>query len=330
MLGLWAVWLSAFLVGGCAKPADPDAQRPTHERLVLISADQTALWDAVGVGMEAAQKELRLEKAGRKAVLVAADGTLKSQIALLEKTAAEKDVVGVAVAPLDAENPALAEAMRKLRAKKIPVITVHSDLAQSLGDARAAYVGTNHRKAGQALGRAAARLLPGGGGYALFVSYPAAQSSTDLIAGFADGAGSNFLLLDTLTDDGDPVQMRTNVRNAFRRFGNRLNLVVGVQVQNVLAIADALRELGLRNDCKVVACDVEPRMLELVRIGYLDLCLLQQPYDEGYQAVRLLQALATEDETTIRRMLPNRDPPDGHRYETPFKISFPDPTLKPR
>ena len=52
--------------------------------------------------------------------------------------------------------------------------------------------------------------------------------------------------------------------------------------------------------------------------------VVQNPYQMGYQAVRLIKALHENDQKTIDEMLPHHGQPDGDLYDTGLKIVVPD------
>jgi len=52
--------------------------------------------------------------------------------------------------------------------------------------------------------------------------------------------------------------------------------------------------------------------------------VVQNPYEMGYQGVRLMKALVEKDEKTIKDMLPKRDQPDGDIIDTGLKVVVPD------
>jgi ribose transport system substrate-binding protein len=48
--------------------------------------------------------------------------------------------------------------------------------------------------------------------------------------------------------------------------------------------------------------------------------VVQNPFDMGYQAVRLLKAMIESDDTTIAEMFPDRGQPNGDLYDTGLKV----------
>jgi ribose transport system substrate-binding protein len=52
--------------------------------------------------------------------------------------------------------------------------------------------------------------------------------------------------------------------------------------------------------------------------------VVQNPYQMGYQGVRLMKALIDKDEKTVKEILPNQGQPDGDIYDTGLKVVVPD------
>jgi ribose transport system substrate-binding protein len=57
--------------------------------------------------------------------------------------------------------------------------------------------------------------------------------------------------------------------------------------------------------------------------GNLDAMVVQNPFNMGYQGVRLLKALVENDEFVISEMFPNLKQPDGDQYRTGLKVVVP-------
>ncbi len=51
--------------------------------------------------------------------------------------------------------------------------------------------------------------------------------------------------------------------------------------------------------------------------------VVQNPYEMGYQSVRLMKALHESDRKTVHEMLPHHGQPDGDLYDTGLKIVVP-------
>ena len=237
-------------------------------------------------------KELKLKQAGLRATLEVNDGTPSGQLEKLQQFNSQSDIVGVGVSALDADNVAVVEELRKLQKKGVQVVTVDSDVGrEKFRDCRFAFIGTDNRVGGRELGACAKGLRPAGGGYVTFVGRTGAQNAIERIEGFKEGAGPRFQSLDSMADDTDRARARDNVRNAIQNHKDKLKVLVGIWSYNAPAIADVVKELGQRKDFTIVVFDAEPIAIQQIAAGYIDAMVVQNPYEMGYQGVRLMKAL---------------------------------------
>lgn len=329
-----------LLASGCApeqpaggKPAAPAGSSPsstpaTHaaggvRRIMLMTNGDGPFWDAANAGVSDANRDLKLEAAGFEAVLDRTDGSIGSQIAKLRQYASQTDIAGVGLTAVDAKNVNLAQEMRNLKKKGIAVITFDSDIDRAqFRDARTAFIGTNNQFAGHELGLCAKQLLPDGGKYVTFVGFAGAENAVQRIGGFGVAAGEKFQSADAMTDSVDRSKARENVRNALRNHPD-VKVLVGIYSYNAPAIVDVVKELNKRSEVKVVAFDAEPIAIQQMSQGQIDALIVQDPYQIGFQSVKLLKSLITDDEATVKQMLPKLGEPEGDILETGLKIVVP-------
>jgi ribose transport system substrate-binding protein len=310
--------LAGSLVMGCGGAKD--------KRLVILINGDSPFWDACRVGVPQAEQDFQLGQANLRAVVETNDGSPEGQLEKLRQFASQSDIVALGISPCDAANVAIAEEMRKLRQRGIHVITIDSDVDRAkLRDSRFAFVGTDNLAAGRELGKCLQGLRPQGGGYVTFVGRKGAQNAMDRIEGVGRGSGSAWKQLDGMTDDIDRNVARENVRNAIANHKQNLHALVGIWSYNGPAIADVMKEdPDARKNHLVVAFDAEPLTIAAMGDGLVDAMVVQNPYEMGYQGVRLMKALVREDQATIAQMLPKHDRPDGDTYDTGLKIVVPD------
>lgn len=302
----------------------PAAAPAGARRIVVLMNGNSPFWDAVGVGIREAEKELDLAAAGLSASLEVNNATPQGQIDKLRQFANQADVAAVGISAVDAANPAVIDEMKRLRDKGIHVITIDSDIDRALfPDARYAFIGSNNPAAGRELGVAAKGLRPEGGGYVTFVGRTSAQNAVERIGGFGEGAGEKFKSLDSMSDLNDRSKAQQNVRDALSNHPE-LNTLVGIWSYNAPAIVDVVREKNVRDKTTVVVFDAEPRAIEDMSQGLVDAMIVQNPFQMGYQGVRLMKALVTGDEATVKELFPNLGQPDGDLYDTGLKLVTPD------
>ncbi len=281
---------------GTSPAATGNAGGGKEPRLMFISNSNADWWTAVEKGMLDGGK-----KFGAKVELRRNEGQPEGQIRLLEDALSLPDVVGVAVSVLEAESPGIADKMRELQKAGKIVIAIDSD---GQTDARRAYIGTNNRKAGEAAGKAAAAIRPKGGKTAVFVGTASAANAIERREGFFAGAGAAFTQQELFEDGGDKNRAQLNVTTAITKWPD-LGVLLGLWSYNAPRIAEEVgKSPELRKKVSVVTFDLDEQAVEMIEKGLIDASVCQNPYEMGYQGVRLLKAYVDKDAKTIEEMLP--------------------------
>jgi ribose transport system substrate-binding protein len=322
LAGAVAAGLLAAAVAGCGGTGGGAAGG--EKRIILLNNGDSPFWDACRAGLEEAANDLDLKKAGLRAVFESNDATPQGQLDRLRQFASQSDIVAVGISAIDGNNAAIADQLRELRKKGVHVVTIDSDVDRArYRDARFAFIGTDNLAGGRELGKCAKGLRPDGGQYVTFVGRTGAQNAIERIGGFAEGAGDKFKSLDSMADENDRSRARENVRNAIRNHPG-LNTLVGIWSYNAPAIADVVKGMDKRSQMTVVVFDAEPVAIRQMGEGLIDAMVVQNPYQMGYQGVKLMKALVEKDEATVKQMLPDQGKPDGDIYDTGLKVVVPD------
>jgi ribose transport system substrate-binding protein len=304
----------------------PGLSLAAEKRIILLTNGNSPFWDACRVGLQAADKDLDLKKAGLQAVMEVNDGTPKGQIDKLRQFGTQSDIVAVAVSALDADNRAIADEMRKLRKKGVKVICTDADVNRTtLRDAREYYIGTDNERGGRVLGTAAKHLLEAkgkkSGSYVQFVGRTGSHNARERMDGFKETVGSNFKEADRMGDDLKRPKAQENVRNAIVNHRDLVALV-GIWSYNAPAIVDVVKEKDKIGQYVIITFDAEPIAIKNISDGHIDAMVVQNPYDMGYQSVRLLKAMIAGDKGTIGEMFPNKGK-DADLYDTGLKVVVP-------
>jgi ribose transport system substrate-binding protein len=195
--------------------------------------------------------------------------------------------------------------MRDLQKSGKVVIAIDSD---GQPDARRAYIGTNNRKAGEVAGKAAAMVRPQGGKTAVFVGTASAANARERREGFFAGAGPAFPQdpehSEIFEDGGDKNRAQSNVQTAITKHPD-LGVLLGLWSYNAPRIAEEVSKFpDFRKKVKVVTFDLDELAVEHLEKGNIDVTVCQNPYEMGYQGVRLLKAFVEDDKATVNEMLP--------------------------
>jgi ribose transport system substrate-binding protein len=310
-----------FLLTGCSN----------KKRVILLTNGDDPFWDVVRSGMKDAERDFKLSDGNLKVEVDKNDATPKGQIDKLTQYANQTDIAAVAISATDAKNTQLADAMRQLIKQGIQVITLDSDVDRDTSrDARFAYLGTDNLIGGRELGKAAKGLRPAGGNYAAFVGLPSASNATGRMQGFVEGTGSQFKQIEYLADKMDRSVAQKNVRDAIDRHPE-INTLLGIWSYDADAIARTVKELGVRDKVTVVTFDASPDAIPDMADGFIDAMVVQNPYQMGYDGVRLMKALVDGDQATIHAIAPEWDvdakkfkSPDGDVISTEIRVVVPD------
>ncbi len=313
--GSWALaaWAGLWLVG-CGKTSDEpvriDGQPTTastankggaNPRIVIVTNGNSDWWSAVEKGMRDGGT-----KFGADVEMKRNEGSTEGQIRLLEEALSTSDVKGVAISVVEADAPGIADAIRKIKEAGKAIITIDSDIAPSSADARRAYIGTNNGRAGEIAGKAAAALRPQGGKVAAYVGTAAAANARERIDGFFAGAGAKFVKppVEIFEDQADPNKAQSLAQISITKYPD-LDVMLGIYSYNGPRIADeAAKVPAFRKKTTIVSFDLDEQAVEHLEKGNIDVSVCQNPYEIGFQAVKLLKAIVADDKATVDAMLP--------------------------
>ncbi|MBX5479342.1 MAG: sugar-binding protein [Pyrinomonas methylaliphatogenes] len=266
---LLAILLS---LGGCVV-----GRRVKH--LAFVTNNASDFWTIARRGCERADEEFDDVTVEFR---IPSDGTAAEQKRIVDDLLA-KGVDGIAISPVDPENQTQ---MINEVARQVLVFTQDSDAPRS---DRACYVGTDNVAAGRQAGELIKEALPNGGRIMIFVGKLDARNAQERLQGIKEVLrGSNIEIIDVRTDDTDRVRAKSNVADTLVRYPDVKGLV-GLWSYNGPAILNAVREAGKVGQVKIVCFDEEDETLAGVRDGAIYATVVQQPYEFGYQAIRLMR-----------------------------------------
>lgn len=258
--------------------------------VAFVTNNASDYWTIARKGTEAAQKELPDVNVQ---FVMPDDGSAATQQRDVDDLLA-KGVKAIAISPVNPDNqtPYLNEV-----AKKAILITQDSDAAKS---DRVCYIGTDNHAAGvQAGGLIKEALGPAGGKIVMFVGKRDAQNAKDREQGIRDALkGSNVQILDVRTDDADHARAKSNAADILVKYPD-ISALVGLWSYNGPAILSAVQDAGKVGKVKIVCFDEEDATLAGVKSGAIYATVVQQPYQFGYQGVKLLAQLVKGDKSAI-------------------------------
>jgi ribose transport system substrate-binding protein len=187
------------------------------------------------------------------------------------------------------------EALNRVGAQ-VPLFTTDSDAPDSN---RIAYIGSSNTDAGKQAGEIMLKALPDGGKCIGIVGLPGADNARERIEGVKSTiAGSKVELIDVRGDDIDQTRAKRNVEDALAANPD-ITCFVGFYSYNTPRIYEVLKESGKLGQVKVIGFDEDPITLGGVREGTIEGTVVQQPYEWGYQGMKLMAKYLEGDKSVV-------------------------------
>ncbi|MGH7169820.1 MAG: sugar-binding protein [Gemmataceae bacterium] len=306
-------WLAAGLLlavtAGCQ-------QGPARTKVAFVTNNPQTFWSIAEKGCAKGGKEFDVDVIFKKPQTN--DASLQTQII---DNLLNQDIKALAVSVIhpDGQSKYLKEI-----AAKVPLITQDNDAPDS---DRLCYIGTNNYKAGRAVGQLIKEVLPAGGVLAVFVGQKEPlnvrqrrQGMLDELAGKPEAKDINHLdygddgemygryrLARTYFDQTLGAKANENATDALTALGDEANLCfIGLWAYNPPAILSAVKDKDKLGKVKIVGFDENEATLQGIIDGHIYGTIVQNPYEFGYQAVRMMASLAKGDRSLL--------PKDGILY----------------
>jgi ribose transport system substrate-binding protein len=275
----------AVLAGFLATPSDAEDKK----QLAFVVNAASDFWKLAEAGVKKAQAELPNYELQFK---YPAQGTAALQNALMDDLVA----AGTDAIMISSVDPKTSiDAFNRIAAQ-VPLFTTDSDAPASN---RIAYLGSSNTLAGVQAGEIAVKALPNGGKCMGFVGFLGADNAKERIAGFKQAVeGKGIELVDVRGDDVDFARARSNVDDVLAA-NPEINCMVGFYSYNPPKIYEALQAAGKLGAITVIAFDEDPITLGAVRDGSFSGTVVQQPFEWGYQGMKLMAAYLEGDKSMI-------------------------------
>ncbi len=300
---MWKYVLIATLLAALA--ACGDSGRGGAARIAFVSNGVDPFWDVAAAGARAAERELGVSVT----VVFPSPGTIDEQRQKVQDLLV-RGVDGIAISPIDGANmtPFLDEV-----ASRVHLVTQDSDAPQSK---RRCFIGVDNYAAGRACGKLVRAALPDGGKVAIFVGRLEQDNARLRRQGVIDEllgrsfersrqdavdaplSGGGFTIVATRTDDFIATQAKANAEDVLVKHPD-LAAMVGLFAYNAPACLEALRGSDRIGAVKVAAFDEQEATLAAIEAGEVLGTVSQNPYQYGYQSVRILTALSRGDESLL-------------------------------
>lgn len=265
------------------------AHAEDKKQLVFVVNGASDFWKLAEAGVRKAQKELpnyELEFKYPEQAAAAVQQRLMNDLV----------AAGVSAIMVSAVDPkSSTEALNEI-GKQVPLFTTDSDAPATN---RIAYIGSSNTDAGKQAGQIALKALPNGGKCMGFVGLPGADNARERIEGMKSViAGSKVELIDVRGDDIDQTRAKRNVEDTLAANPD-INCMVGFYSYNPPRIYEVLKEAGKLGQITVIAFDEDPITLGGVREGTIAGTVVQQPFEWGYQGMKLMAKYLEGDKSVV-------------------------------
>jgi ribose transport system substrate-binding protein len=122
--------------------------------------------------------------------------------------------------------------------------------------------------------------------------------------------GDKYEIVGTLTDNFDYAKAKANAEDTMASHPD-LACMVGLFAYNIPNCLQAVEAAGKLNQIKMVSFDEADDTLAGIAAGTVHGTVSQQPFEYGYQSIRILKGLAQGDESVL---------PEGGTLEVPVVI----------
>jgi len=284
-----------LLVAGSATAQD-------KQQLAFVVNASSDFWKLAEAGVKKAQGELPNYELQFR---YPAQGTAAAQNALMDDLVTA-GVDAIMISSADPKNSI--DAFNRIAAQ-VPLFTTDSDAPDS---DRIAYLGSSNTEAGIQAGEEMVKAMAGKEGKCMgFVGFLGADNAVERIAGFRKAIeGKGIELVDVRGDDVDFTRARTNVDDVLVA-NPEINCMVGFYSYNPPKIYEALQAAGKLGQITVVAFDEDPVTLGAVKEGSFASTVVQQPFEWGYQGMKLMAKYLEGDKSGI---------PDNKLIIVPTKV----------
>src|SRR5262245_38414724 len=199
----------------------------------------------------------------------------------------------IMVSAVDPKNQT--EGLNKI-AEQAVLFTTDSDAPKSK---RVAYIGSSNTELGKDAGKLMLKALPDGGKCIGFVGLLGADNARERIEGVKEVLkGSKVELVDVRGDEIDQTRAKRNVEDALAASPD-VSCLVGFYSYNTPRIYEVLKEAGKLGQIKVIGFDEDPITLGGVKEGTIVGTVVQQPFEWGYQGMKLMAKHLEGDKSGI-------------------------------
>lgn len=247
---------------------------------VLVTEElDNEYWRLVEKGAQVAAKEndVLLEYVGPK------QANIEEHVKTIEMSAASK-VDGIMTQGLSDEQ--FTPLINKVIAKGIPVITVDTDASNSN---RIAYIGTDNYYSGYLAGKALIADTNGKANVAIITGSFYANHMQQRVLGFQDAVKTEKGIKILTVEESEISRVIAKEKtNQILEGYPEVNAFFGTSALDGIEIAKVIKKYNKQDQIYIIGFDTLPETLDLIRKGTIKATVVQEPFEMGYRAVKMM------------------------------------------
>lgn len=270
--------LFVLLLASCSSGSKLQGEGKVLVIDMIVKRDWGDYWNTIKMGAEVAAKEYNV-----KLNFLAPENEMdyKGQIALMEQSIENRPDVII----LSATNyEALGQVTDKTSYFDIPVISMDSEVASAKVKT---YVGTNNYEAGQKAAERLVQLTEEQGDIGIINYVLGARNADQREEGFLDYIARfpDIKVVDIQYCGSDEWVAYKQTKEMLSRYPG-LDGLVALNAESSIGAGRAVKEMGYGGKIKMITFDNPPEMLELLQEETVQAMVVQNPFNNGYLAVR--------------------------------------------
>ncbi len=290
---LATVLLTGISVSFGAAHDSPQSDKPT---IAFVTNQIASFWNIAEVGCKDAAEDLDVEVDVR----FPSEATATKQKQIVEDLLSS-GIAALAISPIDAINQ---EDMINRWAAKLPLLTHDSDAPNTN---RLLYIGVDNYEAGRTVGKLIKQAYPDGAKVILAIGRLEQDNAKKRQQGVIDELldrknefewrdeveeviGDKFTIYTTLVDQGATQVAKQKAEDALNTYPD-VDVMVGLFVYNPPAMLQAIRQANKIDRVKVAGFDENDATLQGIKDGTVIGTVVQNPYEYGYQSVKVLSEI---------------------------------------
>jgi ribose transport system substrate-binding protein len=279
----------------------PKTDKPT---IAFVTNQIASFWNIAEVGVKDAGEDFKVNVDVR----FPSEATATKQKQIVEDLLSS-GIDALAISPIDAVNQ---RDMLNKWATKIPLLTHDSDAPKTN---RLLYIGVDNYAAGRTVGKLIKDAYPDGANVILAIGRLEQDNAQKRQQGVIDELldrdaefewrdeveevkGKKFTILTTLVDQGATQVAKQKAEDALNTYPE-VDVMVGLFAYNPPAILQAIKQANKADKVKVAGFDEDDATLQGIKDGTVIGTVVQNPYEYGYQSVRVLSEILKGNKDVI-------------------------------